>query len=317
MTKQESLSQPKHNQHRIPIKYLKGFFCERKGKPKESLIWIYRWDKPWHPGEHSEKDNPCRTGIHITASEKDAYAFVTPQGRTDFNTFEDLLQKKETKADKILEKLRTRQPISNSEKEIFAEYIQDTYKRTSERDRRTRPLSDKVVTSFPWNSISLQFAMQGDFGNAKRLFEMQKYFESDDGEKWLLNASRVETYPELHAKLVGMKWVFYVAPTETFFVTSNSPVIYERFDARHSMLIFPIASNIALLAKSNSSTDLRYVDASSDETFAINFMFIRITSGGSSPEIYAAKAERWVWQIFNHNLGLDENQERAWRQLIG
>ena len=276
--------------------------------PGESLTWIYRWGRDWHPGEHGEKDNPCLNGIRITASERDAYAFVTPEGRTDFNTFEDLLQKRETKADKIFEKLCTRQPISNSEKEIFANYIQVMLKRTPERDRRMQALSDKTVKSFPWNLMGLHFAMQGDFGKSRQMFEMQKYFESDGGKKFLWNLTRVETYPELHEELAGMKWVFYVAPAETFFVTSNFPVIYERLDAGRLMFIFPIASNIALLAKSNGSDDLQYVDASSDEAFAINFLFIRLASGASSPEIYAPKAERWVWEIFNHSLGLNENQ---------
>lgn len=310
--KQQIPGEPKHNQHRIPRFYLKGFLPD----PRKSEIWVYKEGQEWNPGWHSTKYNPCLTGLDKTASERDAYAFVTFQGQRDFNTVENWLRDEEEKAKPILEKLRTRHSISNSEKELFAEYIQVTLRRTSERDRRMRTLPDGVVENSLLHSMSLKLAKAGDFRASRMVSKIQEHSESADGKKWLLELSRVAIIPQLHSELVGMKWRFFVAPRDTFFVTSNFPVIFERLAHRQSMLIFPIGSNVVLFAGPNLLPDLQFVEASSDEVLAINFAFIRQTSIASPCEIYAAYADGQVWGIFGHSIGLNENQQRVLMQLF-
>lgn len=304
-------SGPSHRHHRIPRFYLKGFVPN----PKKSEIWIY-WDtKNWNPGRHSDKYNPCLSGFNKTAAEQNAYAFPRIQGSTDSDTIEKWLRSKEEMAKPVLLKLRAQLKISTSEKEILAEYIQITLRRTLERDKRMQPVIDRVVENSPLDSISLELAQQGDFVHSRMVSEIQKHSQSTNGKKFLLELSRVGIIPELHDELVGMNWMFLVAPAGAFFVTSSFPVIYNEFDATHRMLIFPIARNIVLLAKSNLSADLQFSNALSDEVAVVNFAFIRETSRADPCEIYASNVDKQVLQIWREGMDLSENQKRVLSEL--
>ncbi|MCL4552499.1 MAG: DUF4238 domain-containing protein [Candidatus Marsarchaeota archaeon] len=101
MPKRKSTSGSKHAHHELPVLYLRGF-CD----PNTSYLWVYRPERPFHPGAHRKNDNPFRSSLRITAQKKDRYAFVTPDGDRDFETFENLLQKAETRTEVVLSRIR-------------------------------------------------------------------------------------------------------------------------------------------------------------------------------------------------------------------
>ncbi len=306
MTKHKS--KPKRNHHELPELYLKSF-CEEN----TSFLWVYRRGRSYSPGLHRINNNPYRFGVRVATRQRDRYAVVTPEGHTDFETYENRLQKEEHGSDHIFHKMRSQMPISHDEKEIFARYIQLMLKRVSTRDKATLAMVSGYVNSVPWRQIGLQLSVNGQFGTARRLFEAEKYLTSDKaGKRYLLNESMLALYPQLHAELSARKWTFYMAPTGTYFVTSDDPVTYDKVDGLHkSPLIFPISSNLVMVATRNGSTDLQYIKASLDEALTINYLVICYAS-----KVYSPKPDRWVWDILDHGLDLNENQSLALKELF-
>jgi len=298
-------SNPKREHHELPLLYLQGF-CEG------SFFWIYRRGKPYLPGVQKPKYNPYKAGIREVAK-RDRYTLITQAGNKDFEIYEDRLQKEEHKSDDVLGKMHAYKPISNAEKEIFAQYIQLINKRTSEREKAVSPIIDRNLKSIPWDQVILQLAMSGQFKAARELSEAEEYLKSENsGKKHLLFESMLTQYPLLHKVLMTMKWTFYIAPAGLHFVTSNTPVIFDRtVGLRASPLLFPVSSSFAMIATWNGASDLQYVNASSDETLIINFLTIC-----HALEVYSPKQEKWIWDILDHGLELKEKQLVALRKLF-
>jgi hypothetical protein len=296
-------SNPKRKHHELPELYLRGF-CDG------SFLWIYERGKPYNPGIKKHKFNPYRCGV-VEIAEKDRYARVMPDGTRDFDSYENRLERIEKTADDILRKIRSQSPITSNEKEIFAAYIQNLYKRTKERERKTRGILDETQKGSQLNNIALLFALNGQFGTARKYYDAQKYLESDDGKKTLILESMVTPYPTLHQTIKSMSWTFCVAAGDSYFVTSSAPVAFDPVGLFVSPLLFPISKNTALIATHDEGTDLEFRNTSSDETLMINFYTIV-----NAPSVYAHKPESWVWEILEHGLALTENQSLALKKLL-
>ena len=270
----------KRNHHELPELYLRGF-CD-----EPSFLWVYERGKTYNLGiQKKHKFNPCKLGV-TELGEKDRYAKVNPNGERDFESIENRLQKIEHKADNILRKIRSQEPISLNEKETFAEYTQMIQKRTKAREKTVNRIIEKIQKSPERNNIALSLAQSGNFEAARKHYDAQKYLESDNGKRILVLESMVRTYPQLHQILKSMSWIFYVAASESYFVTSSAPVAFDPVGLSVSSLLFPISRNIALIATHEMKTDLAYLNTSLDETLMINFYTII-----NAPSVYSPKPE--------------------------
>ena len=299
-------SNPKRNHHELPELYLRGF-CDG------SFLWIYERGKTYTPGIKKYKSNPCRRGV-VEIAEKDRYASVMSDGTRDFEFYENRLEKIEKTADDILRKIHSQTPITSNEKGIFAAYIQNLYKRTKEREKKISPLlDDKIQKSRQWwNNIALSSALNGKFEIARKYYDVSKYLESDDVKKYLTFESMANHYPILQQTIQSMSWTFYVAASDSYFVTSSAPVAFDPVVGLSvSPLLFPVSKNIALIATHDEGTDLEFKNTSSDETLMINFYTIE-----NAPSVYASKPESWVWEILERRLAMTENQLLARKKLL-
>ena len=305
MTTRKPKSKRQH--HELPKLYHEGF-CE----DESSFFWVFERSKPYLPGIKKHKSNPCRFGVREIA-QKDRYTLLTPDGHIDSETFENSYQKVEHAADVALHKVRSQEPISNQEKETLAEYIQHLHKRTALREKAVRPLLDRNADaiSSELNRIFLYLASNGQFENARKYSELQKYIQSENGKKSILFRSTLIRYPGIHKILMSMRWTFYIAPLNNYFVTSSAPVIVDRAGLRISPLLFPISKNVALIAKHDGKSDLQYQCASADETLVINYYIIC-----NAVEVYSPKADLWIWDILTNGLRLTKAQSLAMRRLF-
>jgi hypothetical protein len=277
------------NHHRQPRLYLQGF-CE-----EPPFLWVYEHGKPYNPGIQKRKFNPYKIGIK-KLGEDDAYTTVTPDGKRDSKIYEGRLQKIENSTDNILHKIISQNALDANEKEIFAKYIQNMRWRTKKHQEDIRPALDNIQENTQWDNIALSLAENGQFRLAREHYDARKYLKSKSGKKSLILESMVTLHPTVHQILKSMSWKFYVATNGNYFITSNAPVIFDPVGLLVSSLLFPVSKNIALIATHDGKTDLDYVDASLEETLAINYY--TITQYASI--IYAPKDDYWIWDFLEN-----------------
>src|SRR5258708_3524036 len=110
----------KYNHHFLPRLYLKGFACE----DDLSHVWEYRRLRDYSPGSNNrQKYNPVRISLAKAGAALGEYAYIRPDGTTDFNSYENALEKLEKPADVVFNKIRNFQALTESDREIFAQYM--------------------------------------------------------------------------------------------------------------------------------------------------------------------------------------------------
>ncbi len=295
-------SNPKRNHHELPRLYHQGF-CDGES----SFFWIFERRKPYNPGIKKHKNNPCRCGVKEIA-EQDRFARVMPDGTKDFESVENRLEKLEKPADDILRKICSQTPITSNEKEIFANYIQNLYKRIKDRETGLRRLLDMTQKSPDWHNIPLSFALNGQFETARKHYDAQRWLESENGKRFLVLESMVTHHPLLH--LEAMRWTFYVAAGGSYFVTSNAPMAFDPGGLAISPLLFPISKNVALIARHGDGKDLDFKTTSLDETLMINYYTIV-----NARKVYSPTSEEWIWKILEEGLAMTVDQSLAFRRL--
>jgi hypothetical protein len=131
--------QDKYNHHFLPRLYLKGFVCD----DDPAHIWEYERGRDYYPGSHKRgKYNPVRFPLSKAGAASGEYAYTRADGTTDFNTYENALEQLEKPANLVFERIRNRQAISDSDRQIFAEYM-------TLMTRRVPARKDFVTDQFP------------------------------------------------------------------------------------------------------------------------------------------------------------------------
>src|SRR5664279_4675925 len=123
----------KQNQHELPELYL-GPFCDPK---LHHHLWVFTRTGAYSPSTKRGKGNPWRSGIHQTTASVNRYAGRKYDGTFDVEWWEQQLQKREHAADDILARIRAKQPIAASDKELFADYLLMMWLRVSKRWEET------------------------------------------------------------------------------------------------------------------------------------------------------------------------------------
>lgn len=291
-------NRPKH--HIIPKKYLREF-CD-----EGSHVWVFRRGMTYHPNFKKGCGNPYRSGVGVTAIEINRNAVTTPEGIPDFNTLENKFQLVETKADNFFRKIRARESITLDDKEKMARYIGLMIMRVDKRKETFDPLFNDLLLleSSKYESGARKLAEQGCFRTAYDLLKLKEYISSQELRKFIYVKSAIGPYENIHKAFMEMRWEFVIAPGGKYFITSDTPVVYDTyFGIKRSPLFFPIEKKTALVATWGDNRDLEYNDASNEQVLKINGMILST----AKKEIYAHKADQWIHEGLKNGIVITAN----------
>ena len=172
--------QSKIRHHVLPQRYLRGF--EIPGLPH--FVWVFTRDESYRPGR-KRGWNPRRIGIRSASVEPGGYAITKPDGLVDHDTFENVFEKIEKRANHVWRMLDERRQLTLCEKQSLAAYIIHLLKRMPRRLNEARPLFKRIVESFPLEKAAVSFAEQGNFAAAMKVYAAADYLKADAGQKFL------------------------------------------------------------------------------------------------------------------------------------
>ena len=149
----------------------------------------------------------------------------------------------------------------------------------------------EILANSPMHDEARELAYAGNFGKARRVVEVMEHLQSHDGTTSLLRESMLMEFDKVHGAIVGMPWRFLVAAPGRYFVTTDTPVVFDTYQGmRNSPLLFPISSSIMLDAFRLNAQDLVYEQGSREETRKFNAMVI----SQAAETIYSPQPDRWV-----------------------
>jgi len=302
--------QDKYNHHFLPRLYLKGFACD----DGPSHIWEYRRLRGYSPGSNNRaKYIPVRISLAKAGAALGEYAYSRPDGTTDFNTYENALEQLEKPADVVFEKIRNLQPITDSDREIFAEYMALMTRRVPARKDILTEQSPSVIEAEKANLEDL-------FGNAlsrvdpsdvHRIAILKNNLEACrnmlDGYKQNGMPREIELrtiveaeIPQVRAAMLRMSWQLFVAPADERFVTGDNPVHTIKggvgFTKPYSELTFPVSSRVVLFG---TYRDVRggYLPAASELVKEVNRRII----ASAKEYAYSSQNRKWIVTILSKN----------------
>lgn len=230
----------KRNHHILPRLYLKGFV----EKSDSAFVWEYR-------KEGDVRSNPRRTSIGRPCATRDYYTYRADDGVADFEVIENLLERFEKRSNPVFAKIRSQQAISHEEKAIFSFYLTQMHRRVPRyREGLARLLPKAAATLEP--EVRKRFNLpdcQETKDMLARIF--QRTATAEYQTKVHLDVLARTQDSLLTNVFLGMKWRFFVAPTEHKFVTGDDPVFYFQglgLLNPASEVSFPISTDIALVA---------------------------------------------------------------------
>ena len=267
--------------HYVPQKYLRGF--AEIGNP--DAIWMY--DKKLR-----QFTNP---GIKSVAQESGFYNNDVEQ------QLNELVEKP---ANKVLDKLRNQEQITDTDRIHLGVYIATMLKRVPKR--RTEAFSmlpnilEKTITE-----VRTQIQEWGQSTQNKELFE-RRLLEVEAAEKSLQNKvpdSIIEQIrqPWASEKMISaictMAWRIARSPASDFFITSDNPAYFFKaygIATPKSELTFPISNNLALFAswqgKQNATI---YIQAKPALVREANKRLI----SGAERFVFSHRQEDWIAKI--------------------
>lgn len=288
-------NKPRH--HIIPVRYLKGF-CE----PGTSFVWVFRRGEDYKPGGGKGRDNPYRSGLKGTASERDRNTIMNPDGIRDSKTFESAFQKIETKSDDVFDKITTRKPLTFDDKEKLARYIGLMIRRVDKRKETIERLLNNHLMSTELDRVVRKLADQGYFSLAYNWLRSIEYLRSPEGRKHLRLRTTAQPFKIVHKAITKMQWEFIVPPKGKYFVTSDNPVIYDtHFGLKRSPLFFPLDQRTALIATWHGERDLAYIDGSMEQLLKFNGIIL----AQATKEVYAHTSDQWIHQALENGVVID------------
>jgi hypothetical protein len=131
----------------------------------------------------------------------------------------------------------------------------------------------------------------GNFAKARELMEEMERLQTHDGTTGLLRESMLMDFDNVHAAMMRLPWRFAIAAPGRYFVTTDSPVVFDRHQGlRNSPLMFPLSSSVILDAWWMHAQDLAYAQLSVAETRHLNAMVI----SQSDKVVYSPRPDQWV-----------------------
>jgi hypothetical protein len=282
----------KREHHAVPRLYLTGFV-----EPETSFVWAYARGRQFRPGKKKGRDNPYRAGVNVTTTKRDRYTIVAPDGSRQFNTIEDAMREWEELGKPALIAAREHRCLARPEKEHLARYIGCMWKRVEKRETHATEIYERELDR--WAGLPLRFAELGVFGRAREAQAALDYLRSPNGQKYSLLRAAVDPLNMMHEGLLRMRWHLLVAPSSSYFVTSDAPVVFnEAAGLQKSSLGFPISAQIALLAEWTVGPDLEEVAVTSEQVRRFNEVIVR----GAHKEVFAPRAEEWISEFLSESV---------------
>lgn len=214
----------KRRHHYVPRFYLEGF-VDPHNSP---YIWIY------------EKGNPVikKSTPKDIAVKKHYYSFITPEGKKDSESFEDLLSMIEAEVAPVFEKLKGQEHLNEEQRWLISMFLSFTMTRVP----NFRENIEKALAQVLWKFNQI-------LASDPEAFEsMVEDFEKDTGEKIGMPIEEFRKYvlggeydikvnPQFSLGMLAMaekfvpifyemKWAFYEAADDYKFVTSDNPLFF-------------------------------------------------------------------------------------------
>lgn len=218
------MSTPKRH-HFLPEFYLKGF----TDNLKQFQVYDFK------TGDY-RLQTPINTGVR-----SNYYSFLDNTGEKDRSTIEDFFSKIEQPAKKAIEKLDTRQKLSNEDLEWLACFTAFQITRVPHfeqvqnnmEEQLRRAITKKAFSSRPVVKNFLE-QMNKDKGrnydtSAKTVDRIIETVQNDQYEIIFPRSynigKTIDTGYKLIVALLSLNWRFFIAPKESIFITSDNPFI--------------------------------------------------------------------------------------------
>jgi hypothetical protein len=273
---------PKH--HELPRFYLSGF-----AEPGTSFVWVYERGLPYKPGS-KYVNNPRRTGLNHAGLRHDGYAARDREGRQHFD-FEIEFQKREHLADDAIRRVRQFQTLTVADKRVLSEYIALIWRRGGGQEQQIREMGERYLGDVPFDSVARHFADKGQFEDALQTLEAKAWYASNDGKIEWLRESILSHFSRVVTIFSGLRWSLLRSPENAYFVSSDTPVVYDRGRGiRVSPVRFPFSSDVLLLASWERGEDLAWIQATEAQVTAANDEII----ASAVRHVYARRCDEWI-----------------------
>jgi hypothetical protein len=95
----------------------------------------------------------------------------------------------------------------------------------------------------------------------------------------------------VHREIIGKRWEFIKAAPESYFVTTDNPVVFDRnLGLSVATLIFPLSQDVILVASRREGKDLHYRDTSLSNVQKLNSKIIMC----AEQEVYSPHPDEWI-----------------------
>lgn len=145
----------KRNHHFVPKHYLKGFADYNDS----AFIWVYRPEPRYDPGSVMGKSNPCRLSLKRAGASRDFYATEGILDPLPPDFWENVLEKREQPAQRVLRKLRLGRNISDEEKAILSEYMSLMINRVPNHREPLEEILDRRLSPEAWDKFNLRIIL--------------------------------------------------------------------------------------------------------------------------------------------------------------
>jgi len=269
-------------QHYIPKYYLEGF----TESPDSSNIWVY------------EKGNNCifKTSIKTVANENNRW----PRSVEEY-----LANQIEAPAKPVIDKIRNRQSLTQSDRDALSAYMVVMLQRVPRGLERTKEIApdvkeqvfndaekelNRLITLYPSKKSILQNRLQ-ELASLK-----VKYENEFPMEVWYQNLTS-DALPKIRAILPVMTWIFFAPDKKQHFLTNDNPIFFFKgmgIGSPKSEITFPISNTVTLWA---TWRDLKegYIPAKDVIISEIN----RRTASIATKYVYYSEEAQWIVNLIN------------------
>jgi hypothetical protein len=277
-------------QHYIPRYYLEGF----TEFPDSSNIWVYE----------KGDDRVFQTSIKSVANENNRW----PRSVEEY-----LANRIETPAKPVLDKIRNRRPITQSDKDTLSAYMVLMLQRVPRGFERMKAKAPEVLDKL-FNDLEMDIKRLVEEHPSKkdtlqnRLHELSdwklKYEKDFPMEVWYQNL-RPDALPKVRAVLPAMTWIFLTSDKRQSFLTNDNPLFFFEgmgIGRPESEITFPISSRVTLWATWRKNLREGYIAAKDSIIREIN----RRTASATTKYAYYSEQAKWVVRLINNkNLRLN------------
>lgn len=307
----------KRNHHIIPKFYLKGF----RSNPLEDnpKIWVYEKNqsKSFFDGKNEKLQNPKHLTTEKVARRRDFYAFQEKDGSKNYQKYEDILEQDFEKPNNtVLDKIRSFQIIEDEDKEKFSRYITSMIMR-GRSGQRIFFQSKMELREQNLEKLKKQNLSEAETKRKQEEFVTKQEKEAK-GEREIKR--KIEIAEKYADHICSLNWYFFLAPTPYKFIASDRPVLYNKLLDLETWLLFPISSDVCLLAMKTPYIKHRNWKDKGNGYWEIddsNFENLReILVYSAVIELYFCKKVKWLVDFINNKLSKPELFDMTLSQIL-